>query len=99
MAACRGFKGSEDHLTLLPVAQGHLVFYKRECVQDFIHEWAHDKFLGMDFKFCTDRRMTAYVLTTPRRKLQPPVSIVGSSGMSSLTGQDYYIMNTQVDSR
>ena len=37
----------------------------------------------MDFKFCTDRRMTAYVLTTPRRKLQPPVSLVGSRGMSS----------------
>ena len=82
-AACRGFKGSESSFDSVTCCSGALSFYKRECVQDFIHEWAHDKFLGMDFKFCTDRRMTAYVLTTPRRKLQPPVSIVGSSGMSS----------------
>jgi hyaluronan synthase len=41
-----------------------LSFYKREAIQDFIHEWANDRFLGMDFKFCTDRRMTAYVLAT-----------------------------------
>ena len=34
-------------------------------MQDFIHEWAHDQFLGMEFKFCTDRRMTAHVLGTP----------------------------------
>ncbi len=62
---------------------GALSFYKRECVQDFIHEWAHDKFLGMDFKFCTDRRMTAYVLTTPRRILAPSISIIGQSGVGS----------------
>ena len=44
---------------------GSLSFYKRAAVQDFIHEWAHDQFLGMEFKFCTDRRMTAHVLGTP----------------------------------
>ncbi len=82
-AACRGFKGAESTFDSVTCCSGALSFYKRECVQDFIHEWAHDKFLGMDFKFCTDRRMTAYVLTTPRKKLESPISLVGPSGVSS----------------
>lgn len=82
-AACRGFKGAESSFDSVTCCSGALSFYRRECVQDFIHEWAHDKFLGMDFKFCTDRRMTAYVLTTPRRQLEAPLSIIGSSGVSS----------------
>ena len=82
-AACRGFKGAETCFDSVTCCSGALSFYKRECVQDFIHEWAHDKFLGMDFKFCTDRRMTAYVLTTPRRKLAPSISIIGQSGVGS----------------
>jgi hyaluronan synthase len=82
-AACRGFKGAESTFDSVTCCSGALSFYRRECVQDFIHEWAHDKFLGMDFKFCTDRRMTAFVLTTPRRKLEAPLSMVGASGVSS----------------
>jgi hyaluronan synthase len=87
-AACRGFKGAESSFDSVTCCSGALSFYKRECVQDFIHEWAHDKFLGMDFKFCTDRRMTAYVLTTPRRKIvsstnRSPLSIIQASGVSS----------------
>ena len=27
-----------------------------------MHAWAHDRFLGDEFKFATDRRLTAYVL-------------------------------------
>ena len=83
-AACRGFKGAESVFDSVTCCSGALSFYKRECVQDFIHEWAHDKFLGMDFKFCTDRRMTAYVLTTPRRKIEFPVTIVEHSRVSSI---------------
>ena len=83
-AACRGFKGAESSFDSVTCCSGALSFYKRECVQDFIHEWAHDKFLGMDFKFCTDRRMTAYVLTTPRRNIESPVTIVEHSRVSSI---------------
>jgi hyaluronan synthase len=93
-AACRGFKGAESTFDSVTCVSGALSFYKRECVQDFIHEWAHDKFLGMDFKFCTDRRMTAYVLTTPRVKLESPTSTIGASSVSSansagLVSDDY----------
>jgi len=82
-AACRGFKGAESSFDSVTCCSGALSFYRRECVQEFIHEWAHDKFLGMDFKFCTDRRMTAFVLNTPRGKLESPVSIIGPNGVSS----------------
>jgi hyaluronan synthase len=90
-AACRGFKGAESSFDSVTCCSGALSFYRRECVQDFIHEWAHDKFLGMDFKFCTDRRMTAYVLSTPRKRLEAPLSIigVGSTNSAGLVHNDY----------
>jgi hyaluronan synthase len=58
----RVIKGAESSFNSLTCCSGSLSFYKRAVVQDFMHEWAHDRFLGVDFKFCTDRRMTARVL-------------------------------------
>ncbi len=58
----RVIKGAESSFDSLTCCSGSLSFYKRAAVQDFMHEWAHDRFLGVDFKFCTDRRMTARVL-------------------------------------
>jgi hyaluronan synthase len=63
--SCRAVKGAESSFGSVTCCSGSLSFYKRAAVQDFIHEWAHDQFLGMEFKFCTDRRMTAHVLGTP----------------------------------
>lgn len=63
--SCRAVKGAESSFGSVTCCSGSLSFYKRAAVQDFIHEWAHDQFLRMEFKFCTDRRMTAHVLGTP----------------------------------
>jgi hyaluronan synthase len=63
--SCRAVKGAESTFGSVTCCSGSLSFYKRAAIQDFIHEWAHDRFLGMEFKFCTDRRMTAHVLGTP----------------------------------
>ncbi|MDQ3840541.1 MAG: glycosyltransferase family 2 protein, partial [Thermoproteota archaeon] len=63
-SACRAVKGAESSFSSVTCCSGSLSFYRRAAVQHFIHDWAHDKFLGMEFKFCTDRRMTAYVLGT-----------------------------------
>src|ERR671932_1323753 len=60
----RVIKGSESSFNSLTCCSGSLSFYKRAAIQDFIHDWAHDRFLGIDFKFCTDRRLTAHVLAT-----------------------------------
>ena len=58
----------ESSFSSVTCCAGSLSFYRRDAIQDFIHEWAHDRFLGIEFKFCTDRRMTAHVLTT-----KPPI--------------------------
>jgi hyaluronan synthase len=63
-SACRAVKGAEASFSSVTCCSGSLSFYRRAAVQHFIHEWAHDRFLGIEFKFCTDRRMTAYVLST-----------------------------------
>jgi len=62
--SCRSIKAAESSFKSVSCCSGSLSFYRRVAIQDFIHEWANDKFLGIDFKFCTDRRMTAHVLGT-----------------------------------
>ena len=62
--SCRAIKAMETTFSSVTCCSGSLSFYRRAAIQHFIHDWAHDRFLGMDFKFCTDRRMTAYVLGT-----------------------------------
>lgn len=65
--SCRAIKGSESSCDSVSCCSGSLSFYRRVAIQDFIHEWANDRFLGTDFKFCTDRRMTAHILGTRSR--------------------------------
>jgi len=62
--SCRSIKAAESSFKSVTCCSGSLSFYRRVAIQDFIHEWANDRFLGMDFKFCTDRRMTAHILGT-----------------------------------
>ena len=59
----RILKGAETSFSSLTCCSGALSIFRREAVAPYIHAWAHDRFLGMEnFKFCTDRRLTAYVL-------------------------------------
>lgn len=62
--ACRAQKGMESVFSSVTCCAGSLSFYRRDAIQDFIPKWARDRFLGMEFKFATDRRMTAHVLST-----------------------------------
>lgn len=68
--ACRAQKGMETVFSSVTCCAGSLSFYRRDAIQDFIPNWAHDRFLGMEFKFATDRRMTSHVLST-----KPPQNI------------------------
>jgi hyaluronan synthase len=63
-SSCRAVKGAETCFSSVVCCSGALSFYRRAAIQDFIHDWAHDEFLGFEFKFCTDRRLTAHVLAT-----------------------------------
>jgi hyaluronan synthase len=59
----RLLKGMETSFSSLTCCSGALSIYRREAVHQYIHPWAHDHFLGIEnFKFATDRRLTAYVL-------------------------------------
>jgi len=58
----RIIKGMESSFSSLTCCSGSLSAFRREAIQNHIHEWANDKFLGMSFKFATDRRLTAYIL-------------------------------------
>ncbi|HEY7696712.1 MAG TPA: glycosyltransferase [Nitrososphaeraceae archaeon] len=70
--SCRSIKAAESSFKSVTCCSGSLSFYRRVAIQDFIHEWANDRFLGIDFKFCTDRRMTAHILGT-RTKPDPTI--------------------------
>jgi hyaluronan synthase len=58
----RIIKGMESSFSSLTCCSGAFTSFKRAAVQPYIHAWAHDRFLGDEFKFATDRRLTAYVL-------------------------------------
>src|SRR5712691_11586618 len=61
-------KGLESVYGAVTCASGCLSAFRREAFEPFVHEWAHDTFLGKEFKFATDRQMTGYVLRVDRRK-------------------------------
>jgi hyaluronan synthase len=59
----RILKGMESSFSSLTCCTGALSIYRREAVHQHIQAWAHDHFLGKEnFKFATDRRLTAFVL-------------------------------------
>lgn len=60
--SCRILKGLESSFSSLTCCCGPFTAYRREAIRPFIHAWANDRFLGKEFKFATDRRLTAFVL-------------------------------------
>lgn len=89
--ACRAQKGMESVFSSVTCCAGSLSFYRRDAIQDFIPQWARDRFLGMEFKFATDRRMTAHVLAnrpplisySSADQRQTAMPIVGNEGYTS----------------
>ena len=64
----RIIKGMEGSFSSLTCCSGSLSAFRREAIINHIHEWANDRFLGMEFKFATDRRLTAFILA---EKIKP----------------------------
>ena len=58
----RIIKGMESSFSSLSCCSGAFTAFRRAAVQPYMHAWAHDRFLGVEFKFATDRRLTSYVL-------------------------------------
>jgi hyaluronan synthase len=58
----------ESSFSSLTCCSGSLSAFRKEAIINHIHEWANDRFLGMEFKFATDRRLTAFILA---EKIKP----------------------------
>jgi hyaluronan synthase len=56
-------KGAESSFSSISCCSGPVTVYRKEAVGPYIHAWVHDRFLGQEFKFATDRRLTAFVLS------------------------------------
>jgi hyaluronan synthase len=93
--ACRAQKGMESVFSSVTCCAGSLSFYRRDAIQDFIPQWARDRFLGMEFKFATDRRMTAHVLAN-----RPPLISYSSPDqretMMPIAGNEDYTSNSML---
>jgi hyaluronan synthase len=83
----------ETSFSSVTCCAGALSFFRRQAVMPYIHTWAHDKFLGIkDFKFATDRRLTAYILGTK------PSCILENNNSSKSNGNDNDIIRHSVTS-
>jgi hyaluronan synthase len=58
----RIIKGIEGSFASLTCCSGAYTAFKKEAVLPYMDRWANDRFAGVDFKFCTDRLMTSFVL-------------------------------------
>jgi cellulose synthase/poly-beta-1,6-N-acetylglucosamine synthase-like glycosyltransferase len=66
-------KAFESVFGAVTCVSGPLAFFRLSAIYNFMPAWASDKFLGQEFRFATDRTLTAFVLggTYLGRKLLP----------------------------
>ena len=55
-------KAAESVFGTVTCVSGPMAAFRRSAIYDYLPAWAEDSFLGREFKFATDRQLTAYVL-------------------------------------
>lgn len=55
-------KAAESVFGSVTCVSGPMAAFRREAIYNYLPAWAEDRFLGREFKFATDRQLTAYVL-------------------------------------
>jgi cellulose synthase/poly-beta-1,6-N-acetylglucosamine synthase-like glycosyltransferase len=58
-------KAAEAVLGSVTCVSGPLAAFRREVIVSYLPAWANDRFAGREFRFATDRQLTAYVLCEP----------------------------------
>ena len=58
-------KAFESSYGTVTCVSGPLAVYRKQAVYNFLPAWRDDKFLGSEFRFATDRTLTAMVLGAP----------------------------------
>lgn len=59
-------KAAESVFGSVTCVSGPMAAFRREAIYNYLPAWAEDRFLGQEFKFATDRQLTAYVLGQDR---------------------------------
>jgi cellulose synthase/poly-beta-1,6-N-acetylglucosamine synthase-like glycosyltransferase len=59
-------KAAESVFGTVTCVSGPMAAFRRVAVYNYLPAWAEDRFLGREFKFATDRQLTAYVLGQDR---------------------------------
>lgn len=55
-------KAAEASFGSVSCVSGPLAVFRRDAVYNYFPAWARDRFLGVEFRFATDRQLTGYVL-------------------------------------
>lgn len=55
-------KAAESVFRSVSCVSGPLAAFRREAIYNYLPAWAEDRFLGVEFRFATDRQLTGYVL-------------------------------------
>lgn len=55
-------KAFESHFGSVTCVSGPLAVFRRDAIYNYLPAWENDIFLGQDFRFATDRTLTAFVL-------------------------------------
>ena len=58
-------KAFESYFGAATCVSGPLAAFRREAIFNYIPAWTHDRFLGQDSNFATDRTLTGFVLGSP----------------------------------
>lgn len=58
----RLLKGMEGSFSSLTCCSGAYTAFRKTAVMQYMDRWANDRFAGVDFRFCTDRLLTSFVL-------------------------------------
>ena len=59
-------KAFESVFGSVSCVSGPLAVFRREAIYNYIPAWEQDRFLGQEFRFATDRTLTAFVLMDDR---------------------------------
>ena len=60
-------KAFESAFGAVTCVSGPLAVFRREAIFNFVPAWTSDRFCGQEFRFATDRTLTAFVLLPERR--------------------------------
>lgn len=85
----RILKGMEGSFSSLTCCSGAYTAYRKAAVIQYMEKWANDRFAGVNFRFCTDRLLTSFVLSSrpPVEKqsvINPDINATGNDSLESM---------------